>query len=257
MSNLTDLVPIPANINRGLNGTSNRVMLSLLGSPRNSFSRDCQGPTNSPFKDRVGFGKDVGPFRVSGFDLAVQSLKEVMNDVKSEQAAVFDALGTAGMMCCRFVRGSSSSISNHSWGSAVDLNLDGRLDLRGNNKAQKGLTLIAPIFHRHGWFWGAGFPTEDSMHFEVSRQKMMEWNDKGLLFSGRNLSRPTVLDFGDRGNEVKTLQQRLNKLGFQLDDDGIFGVATRAAVIDFQSANSLEPDGIVGDKTMSKLQEVT
>jgi len=203
------------------------------------------------------FGKDAGPFRVSGFDLAVDLLAKIMDDVKSEQPAVFDALGTAGMMCCRFVRGSNSSISNHSWGTAVDLNLDGRLDLRGNNKAQKGLTLIAPIFHRHGWFWGAGFPTEDSMHFEVSRQKMMEWNNSGLLFSDRILSHPTVLDFGDRGSDVQELQKRLNRLGFQLDTDGIFGPATRAAVIDFQAAHGLEPDGIVGDKTMSKLQEVT
>ena len=57
-----------------------------------------------------------------------------------------------------------------------------------------------------------------------------------------------VLKLGNRGNEVKLLQEKLN-----LKADGIFGPLTEEAVKDFQRSNGLEVDGIVGDNTLSKL----
>ena len=57
-----------------------------------------------------------------------------------------------------------------------------------------------------------------------------------------------VLKLGNRGNEVKTLQEKLN-----LKADGIFGPLTEEAVKDFQRSNGLEVDGIVGGNTLSKL----
>jgi len=35
------------------------------------------------------------------------------------------------MLCCRYIRNSKTNISNHSWGTAVDLKLKGVLDVRG------------------------------------------------------------------------------------------------------------------------------
>lgn len=57
-----------------------------------------------------------------------------------------------------------------------------------------------------------------------------------------------ILKLGSRGNEVKTLQEKLN-----LKADGIFGSITEEAVKDFQRSNGLEVDGIVGANTLSKL----
>lgn len=57
-----------------------------------------------------------------------------------------------------------------------------------------------------------------------------------------------VLKLGSIGNEVKALQEKLN-----LKTDGIFGPITEEAVKDFQRANGLEVDGIVGANTISKL----
>ena len=57
-----------------------------------------------------------------------------------------------------------------------------------------------------------------------------------------------VLKLGNRGNEVKLLQEKLN-----LKADGIFGPLTEEAVKDFQRSNGLEVDGIVGANTLSKL----
>ena len=58
----------------------------------------------------------------------------------------------------------------------------------------------------------------------------------------------TILKIGSRGNDVKTLQSKLN-----LIPDGIFGKITEEAVKDFQKKNNLTVDGIVGDSTWNKL----
>ena len=79
------------------------------------------------------------------------------------------------MLCARYVRGSQTNISNHSWGTAIDLTIEGQLDPRGNNQVQFGLQLIAPIFNAQGWFWGAGFTTEDGMHFEAGQALAGGW----------------------------------------------------------------------------------
>ncbi|HEY9024517.1 MAG TPA: M15 family metallopeptidase, partial [Burkholderiaceae bacterium] len=172
------LVPKPAagTINQGLVAANNALMLAAFGQPlaAGTYTSQCQVPTNPTLRRNL-VTDTVGPFKVTGLLPAVLSLKEVMADIQSAQPQVHAALGTAGMLCCRLVRGSATSVSNHSWGTAIDLTLDGVLDERGDDLVQFGLTLIAPIFNRHGWYWGAGFATEDGMHFEGSAAKIGEW----------------------------------------------------------------------------------
>jgi len=70
---------------------------------------------------------------------------------------------------------------------------------------------------------------------------------------------PPMLAYGSQGSWVKTLQQRLNTLGFRdsrgnvLPVDGIFGPNTEYAVKQFQAKHALTADGIVGPKTWSAL----
>ncbi len=175
--NLTRPVPRPAanTINIGLSAVDNSTMLRLFGQPMaGGYSSQCQPVTNPRLKRNMVLDS-VGPFRVTGLKPAVESLKGVMADIGREQPAAYAALGTAGMLCCRLVRGSETAISNHSWGTAIDLTLNGVLDVYGNNMVQVGLTLIAPIFNRHGWFWGAAFRIEDGMHFEGGRALLDQW----------------------------------------------------------------------------------
>lgn len=63
-----------------------------------------------------------------------------------------------------------------------------------------------------------------------------------------------TVSYGDRGDNVKALQQLLNAKGASLDVDGAFGPATERAVIEFQRANGLDVDGIVGPMTWGKLE---
>ena len=63
------------------------------------------------------------------------------------------------------------------------------------------------------------------------------------------------LQRGDRGSNVNTLQTTLSKKGyFKGPISGFFGEVTEAAVIRFQKANGLNPDGIVGSLTESALK---
>lgn len=65
----------------------------------------------------------------------------------------------------------------------------------------------------------------------------------------------SLLKRGSTGPDVLTLQTTLKQFGFDPRGvDGIFGPGTQAAVIAFQKAKGLTPDGIVGPKTMAALQ---
>lgn len=240
-------------INGPLTGARNSTMLSLIGNPRGTYDTECRWPTNQAVLAQIAT-EDVGPFRVSGLKPAVDTLRNILSDIRSQEREVYDALGHVGMLCCRLVRNSRSAISNHSWGTAIDLTLEGKLDRRGDGRTQEGLLRIYKIFNAHGFFWGAAFPTEDAMHFEVSEQLIRQWADEGKLSSGGAVFDNGLIDFGDRGRIVEDLQQALNlALGLDLDVDGAFGPATRAAVMEFQRVNGLTVDGIVGPNTQAAL----
>ncbi len=81
----------------------------------------------------------------------------------------------------RLVRGSASSVSSYSFGLSVDLNIDGILDTLGDGRTQLGLTILSDFFNADGWVWGAGYGREDSMHFEVSKEKIEEWVKLGQI----------------------------------------------------------------------------
>ncbi|HTU63222.1 MAG TPA: M15 family metallopeptidase [Polyangiales bacterium] len=173
---LIELVPLPAaaTLNVGVRPAKPEVLREVFGAPRESYTTHCQPVTNARLRKRIQT-EPVGHFRATGIDVALRSLQSVMSEIEQLEPRVYDALGSAGMLCCRWVRGSQSSVSNHSWGTAIDLTLDGALDVRGNRMVQYGLTLIAPIFNRHGWYWGAGFSTEDAMHFEAGHDLVLSW----------------------------------------------------------------------------------
>ena len=61
------------------------------------------------------------------------------------------------------------------------------------------------------------------------------------------------LQSGDKGTEVKKLQQGLKDLGYDVSADGTYGPITVAAVIAFQKLNGLDDDGIAGAKTQTVL----
>ena len=68
----------------------------------------------------------------------------------------------------------------------------------------------------------------------------------------------TILNIGDKGSVVKTLQEKLIKLGFSCGDagaDGDFGQATLNAVKKFQKQMKLGVDGVAGNQTLTALDK--
>jgi peptidoglycan hydrolase-like protein with peptidoglycan-binding domain len=63
-----------------------------------------------------------------------------------------------------------------------------------------------------------------------------------------------AIQFGESGQEVTAVQERLRQLGyFETTPTGYFGKITKNAVISFQRAQGLKADGIVGTSTYNRL----
>ena len=67
----------------------------------------------------------------------------------------------------------------------------------------------------------------------------LRFTGKGLNLNSSTNTSTTVtknwIEYGDRGNNVKTLQTKLNKVGYKLEINGICGNATVTAIKDFQT----------------------
>ena len=60
--------------------------------------------------------------------------------------------------------------------------------------------------------------------------------------------------WGDRGEDVRQIQEKLRQYGYMTAPaDGIFGADTYAAVLYFQRKNGLKADGVVGSATAAAL----
>ncbi|WP_442499619.1 glycoside hydrolase family protein [Methylobacter sp. sgz302048] len=62
---------------------------------------------------------------------------------------------------------------------------------------------------------------------------------------------------GSKGEDVKHLQEELNKAGFVLKADGKFGAKTDSALRLYQRRMGLLPDGIAGPRTIAILKKVS
>ncbi|MCS3748585.1 peptidoglycan hydrolase-like protein with peptidoglycan-binding domain [Xanthomonas arboricola] len=103
-----------------------------------------------------------------------------------------------------------------------------------------------------------GTPGSIHAHVEVDHaqfQRYVRDIDRGAIAPG--VTAPAldgVLRRGEQGEDVKHLQEALNRHGAQLPTNGNFGPQTEAAVRDFQRTQGLElVDGIAGPHTLKAL----
>lgn len=106
------------------------------------------------------------------------------------------------------------------------------------------------------------YPTNTSNYEDVLRGNYIGKTYNAILNiikvrneSGGKIPLSVVLSIGAKGEAVKDLQAKLAYIGYQIIIDGIFGEETLKIVEEFQRANNLYVDGIVGAQTMNKLNE--
>ena len=174
------LVADRRNLNQGLTVPTPRFLIDTLGSPRATLSDNCDSMENQRLKALLTT-RQVGPIEVTMLEPALESLQRIFDTIKVVDPDLYARINTAGALCVRRIRGSASSVSTHSFGLAVDVNIDGVLDTLGDGRTQLGLTILSDFFNAEGWVWGAAYSREDSMHFEVSREKVEEWVAAGKL----------------------------------------------------------------------------
>lgn len=173
---LDDKVPIPPKdqMNKNLSPAREATMLKVLGKP-GELTKDCSDPSGAYLK-RIKYKFDVGPFKVSGLDHAVETLAQILNEVKKDLPQVYDEVKTAGVLCVRHRRGNPSRYSNHSWGASIDLYFGRSVVPQGKPVTHRGILLLAPYFEKYGWYWGAEFSGDsvDSMHFELAEETILK-----------------------------------------------------------------------------------
>lgn len=161
-------------------------------------------------------------------------------------------------------RGSSYS-SHHQWGTAFDFF---RNDGTGAyNESGKFFERVGAIGVSLGLEWGGNWKSPvDKPHFQLpdwgsttSKLKQLYSNPDNFKNTWVSSTPKSCISKGDKGADVKTLQENLIKLGYGLGKygaDGDFGTSTDSAVKDFQKKNGLSADGLVGKSTQSKIAEL-
>lgn len=144
----------PGTVNIGLSCPNARQMEEILGDPHDAR-------TTSRLK-RGHFGSEP----ITALEPALASIDSVLAKVKSDLPDLYAVLGTAGMYALRNIRG-RNCYSNHSWGTAIDVKVDGLLVALGASYSCKGLDVLCKYFNEAGWYWGGGYHSrKDAMHFE-------------------------------------------------------------------------------------------
>lgn len=97
------------------------------------------------------------------------------------------------------------------------------------------------------------------VYLYVGVTQLSELVNEGQTFSEVSFQYPGLLRQGDMGENVRTLQYMLSLLAeFDrslrvVNMDGIFGLATKEAVINYQAQANLLPDGVVGYSTWQSI----
>ncbi len=95
----------------------------------------------------------------------------------------------------------------------------------------------------------------------ATREAVLEFQEDTAIYTDgvagpQTVGALSVLEIGDEGETVLTLQESLHSLGFYNGNlDGIFGPVTRDAVKEFQQSEDILVDGLAGPQTYGALHQ--
>ena len=178
---LAGLLPI----NKGLTSAKEETMISLLGSPRMPLTTVGQNERASDLVKRNVVLERMSPlFRLTGLAPAIADLKKALKKAFDKEPDLASVLSTEGMLSVRMRKPTDGSvsthISNHAWGTAVDFKIVG-FDAPANAGSTVPLfiAILIPLLNDAGWFSGVGF--RDTMHFEVSEERIRKWSSDDVF----------------------------------------------------------------------------
>ena len=131
-----------------------------------------------------------------------------------------------------------------------------------NNAGSREGTVVTKKERKFSYIWGFGRPKYSGTSSEVEtnpgkEETKKEETKKKETGKGNNGNSNSTLQRGSKGTKVEELQKNLIYLKYDPKGaDGSFGTNTEKAVIAFQKANGLKPDGIVGPKTQAMLDKL-
>jgi peptidoglycan hydrolase-like protein with peptidoglycan-binding domain len=160
---------------------------------------------------------------------------------------------------CRAVAGTNSP-SNHSWGTAIDINADTN-PRRADHKFQSDIPRrVVDFWKSTGFRWGGDWNWPDPMHFDwpgTAAQARQKAADLRAFFGGSvGYVIPPTIKQGSVGKTVKKAQGLLVAHGgVQVEIDGTFDQEMHNVTVYFQGANGLVKDGVIGNNTWRALIE--
>lgn len=181
-------------INKGLKSPNQEAMISLLGSPKMPLTTADQPGKASPVVKKLAKTLKVSAHVVvTAIQPALDSLSTILNEAFTDQLKTENGmhnlesvLSTDGMLVVRLRRPTSglpsTKISNHSWGTAIDMKLIGHSSpANTGDHIPRFIAVLLPYFNNEGWYSGISF--HDTMHFEVAEETIQRWSDEGKLES--------------------------------------------------------------------------
>ena len=169
------------------------------------------------------------PLRIGSTGLDVQNIQNYLSRIRRNYPAIPAITDNAGVF------GSSTNAAVKAFQNIFNLTADG-------------------IVGKATWY------KISQIYTAVTR--LAELDSEGTQLGIGTVPPNTVLRQGSRGNDVLTLQYILNVISQfypnipSVSQDGIFGNATRQAVITFQQMMQLAQDGIVGPDTWQALYDI-
>lgn len=126
---------------------------------------------NMTLVDTPALGRHLGTHRVYFHRAAAYQL-QMLFDAWEREGLIHHVLSWGGSYVPRFVRGSTTYLSNHAYGTAFDINMAWNgLGVRPALVGEKGsVRELVPLANDWGFYWGGHFGGRlDGMHFEVAR----------------------------------------------------------------------------------------
>jgi len=238
--------------NDGLNSASAGTMSALLGNPSGALTINDQPNLASATVKALRETRNFGTFSATGIKPALDSLGRIMDDVRDAAPDLLAAVGSAGMLVVRLrhpTSGPPSTLpSNHSWGTAIDITIDGnRADTSPDGLLQKGIADLIPFFNAEGWFSGVGFTkAEDDTHFEVAEETIRAWAALGF-FGEAAIADPAATPLPVDASMADSLQQRA-KLAFDFFVGTGWSAAQAAGLIaNIEMESNIQAHGPAGD----------